>query len=193
MKFLPFLKNKEIEKLFLAAFTVSFLLNLFLFIYPLSLHLANVDIANIWEIYLIIIIPSAFFVYPYIRYSERKGTLGMTTKIGFLFLLSAFVLYIFSYNIRTVLYICGMVYFLGHTIYQSVLPSFLTLRIPTGNRGISSGFYNLSSFFGASLGGIFSGMMYEFNKQLPLYVCIFLIIIWVFIGLPKPPEEEIMK
>jgi len=193
IEFLPFFRDKEIEKLFLAAFTVSFLLNLFLFIYPLSLHLANVNIGNIWEIYLIIILPSAFFVYPYIRYSEKKGTLGLSTKLGFVFLLSAFIFYIFGQNIKTVLYICGMVYFLGHTIYQSVLPSFLTLRIPAKNRGISSGFYNLFSFFGASMGGIFAGMMYEYNKHLPLYVCIFLIIIWVLIGLPRPPDEELMN
>lgn len=182
--------DQEIKKLFVSVFTVSFVLNLFLFVYPLSLQSINVNTAEIWKIYLIIVLPSALFVYPYIRYSEKKGTLGNGTRIGFVFLLLSFALYFFGQNFSYLLYLTGIVFFLGHTIYQSILPAFLTLRIPSRNRGVTSGFYNLSSFFGASVGGMLSGMMYELNTQMPILICILVIFVWIYLGLPAQPDQN---
>lgn len=184
--------DKEIGKLLLSVFTISFVLNLFLFIYPLSLEIVNIDTSRIWQIYMLIVLPSAIFVYPYIRYSEKKGDLERGTRIGFVFLLFSFITYVLGQNVKFALYLTGIVFFLGHTIYQSILPAFLTLRIPSKNRGITSGFYNLSSFFGASAGGMLSGLMYEIDPHLPVLACIILILLWLFIGLPKQPHNAHM-
>lgn len=186
-------RDPEIVKLFFSVFTISFILNLFLFIYPLSLEMVDIDITEVWKIYLIILAPSAVFVYPYIRFSEKRGNLDPGTKIGFVSLLLAFTLYFIGSDLRNILYLAGITFFFGHTIYQSILPAFLTLRIPSKNRGISSGFYNLSSFFGASAGGMLSGMLYEINHNIPVIMCVIIILIWYVVGLPRQPGNQITE
>lgn len=181
----------EIKKLFFSAFTISFILNLFLFIYPISLSNANVDTSSLWKIYLIILMPSALFVYPYIRFSEKNNSLNITTTLGFLMLLLSMIIYLFTQDYKLPLLISGMVFFIGHTIYQSILPAFLTIRIPSANRGITSGFYNLSSFFGAALGGMLSGIMYDIDARLPMMISLGVITLWIFFGLPKPPDNRV--
>lgn len=182
-------KNKEIKLLFVAAFMVSFALNLFLFIYPLSWKELNIAESKFWLIYLIVILPSAMFAYPYVRVSEKKGKLDIITTLGFIFLSAGFLIYLFNYGEKFVLILAGTCFFLGHTFFQAVLPTFLTQRVPTENRGTSSGFYNLANFFGASIGGMSTGFLYNLNTAYPIIVSIIILIIWFYIGLPKQPEK----
>ncbi len=185
------LKNsKEIKKLLFSSFVISFVLNLFLFIYPLSFKQTLATIPPMWKIYIITIIPAAAFVYPYIRVAERNNSLDTATKIGTLLLITSFIAYFAAGSKHIWLYITGITFFLGYTIYQAILPAFLTLRTPEGNRGTFSGFYNLSNFFGASLGGMLAGIMYEANHNLPIIVGILLLLLWSILGIPKSPKKK---
>lgn len=182
--------NNELKKLLFSSFVISFVLNLFLFIYPLSFKQALASIPPMWEIYIITIIPAAILVYPYIKTAERKDSLDTATKIGAFLLIASFIVYSMADSKHLWLYITGMTFFLGHTIYQSLLPAFLTLRTPEGKRGTFSGFYNLSNFFGASLGGMLAGVMYETNHALPIIVSLLLLLTWSTVGVPQSPEKN---
>jgi MFS family permease len=70
------------------------------------------------------------------------------------------------------------------------MPAFLTQRISSENRGVSSGVYNLANFLGASFGGMLSGFLYSINIDLPLIISLSILIIWIFIGLPRQPDKE---
>lgn len=189
-KILQIIASWDIKLLLFAAFTLSFVLNLFLFIYPLSWTSLNIATSKFWLIYLIIILPSGLFTYPYIKRSEKNNKLKSTIKIGFLFLILGFVLYLFGNKGRSVLIATGILFFLGHTIFQSIMPAFLTQRISSENRGISSGVYNLSNFLGASFGGMLSGFLYSINIDLPLIISLVVLVLWIFIGLPRQPDKE---
>ncbi len=189
-KILQIIASWDIKLLLFAAFTLSFVLNLFLFIYPLSWTSLNIATSKFWLIYLIIILPSGLFTYPYIKRSEKNNKLKSTIKIGFLFLILGFVLYLFGNKGRSVLIATGILFFLGHTIFQSIMPAFLTQRISSENRGISSGVYNLSNFLGASFGGMLSGFLYSVNIDLPLIISLVVLVLWIFIGLPRQPDKE---
>ena len=154
-KILNIISNWDIKLLLVAAFVISFVLNLFLFIYPLSWTSLNVSTSKFWLIYLIIILPSGLLTYPYIRYTEKINGLKSAIKLAFIFIILGFLIYMIGNKERIVLITTGILFFLGHTIFMAILPTFLTQRISSENRGISSGVYNLSNFFGISAAGIF--------------------------------------
>lgn len=190
LSFLGKLKNLEIQRLFLATFIISFILNLFLFIYPLSWKEIDFDLSRFWIVYLIILAPSALFVYPYVRIAEKKESLKFPIYIGYFFLILGIGIYIFKSNSSTALYLAGGTFFLGHSLFQSLLPTFLTQRISSENRGASSGFFNLANFFGASLGGMLAGKLYEIQSNLPLLLGLALLLLWMWKGLPNPPLKK---
>jgi MFS family permease len=189
-KILDIIRNRDIKLLLIAAFVLSFVLNLFLFIYPLSWTTLNTSTSNFWLIYLIILLPSGLITYPFIKYSEKNNQLKRTIKIAFIFLLLGFLIYFIGNKGRIILFSTGILFFLGHTIFQSILPAFLTQRISSENRGISSGVYNLANFFGASIGGMSSGFLYSKNLNLPLIVSLIILSAWILIGLPNQPDKE---
>lgn len=181
------LKEIEIRRLFGATFIVAFILNIFLFIYPLSWKALNFNFNRFWLVYLIIISPGALLAYPYLRRAETRENLKYPVIAGFVFLCLGLFSYFMSSSRQIGLYIAGSLFFFGHTLYMSLLPTFVTQRFSSVNRGMSSGFYNLSNFFGASMGGMLAGRLYEYFESLPIIVCLILMLIWVIIGLPSPP------
>lgn len=195
---LSIVTDGNIKSLLIGAFVISFCLNLFLFIYPLSWEYIQVPVNNFWIIYILVLLPSGLFVYPYIKRSEKKGNMGAALGLGFVFLTLSFVTYLalslLTYladdKVKLILILSGMLFFLGHTIYQSLLPTFLTQRISSGNRGSSSGVYNLANFFGASLGGMLSGFLYSVGPAYPLIMSLVVLVLWLVSGLPKQPDKD---
>jgi len=190
---LSYLKDPEIKKLFASAAVISLTVNMFVFIYPLSWIELGVSEADLWKVYLIALIPTALFAYPYVRYSEKRGKLKIATTSAWALIAISFLVYPASSILPMVLYLAGMAYFMGHTVLQSVFPAFLTQRVGQEKRGITTGFYNLSSFLGASIGGMSAGYLYQVNSHLPLLIALLLVITWGLIGLPNTPKKSSSK
>lgn len=186
---LALIKEIELQRIYLASFVNSLILNVFLFIYPLSWISLGVEKLKLWKIYLIILLPSVLIIFPYIRYAEKKGKLKLPTRAGWVVLLISYLLYLFTGNNNWILFLSGIALFFGYTLYQSVLPAFLTMRAAPSSRGAASGFYNLSNFFGASLGGMLVGYLYHMNQYIPLVIGLLIILLWGFIGLPNQPSK----
>ncbi|GJM15401.1 MAG: MFS transporter [Thermodesulfobacteriota bacterium] len=190
---LSYLKNPEIKKLLASAAVISSTVNMFVFIYPLSWTEIGVSEADLWKVYLIALIPTALFAYPYVRYSEKRGKLKLAITSAWALIAISFLVYPASSILPLVLYLAGMAYFMGHTVLQSVFPAFLTQRVGQEKRGITTGVYNLSSFLGASIGGMSAGYLYQVSPHLPLLIALLLVITWGLIGLPNTPEKSSSK
>lgn len=179
----------EMRSLYTASLVVSLLVNLFVFVLPLSWKALGVSDAGLWKVYLISLIPTALFVFPYIRRSEKKKALSSATKAAWGLIALSFLVYPAGAGYSLILYGAGMAYFAGHTIMQSLLPAFLTQTVGQEKRGSATGIYNLLSFFGSSLGGMLSGYLYQMSPSVPLIFGFILIILWGLTGLPEPPGE----
>jgi MFS family permease len=182
----------KIRRLYLAALILSFVLNLFFFIYPLDWVHLGLDQAQLWKVYLVIFLPSLLFVFPYVRRAEKQGKLRFPLVAGWVFIILSFLVPIVGGSQRWILYLTGGVFFLGYTLFQSLLPAFLTQQVPSENRGAATGVYNLASFLGSSLGGMLTGVLYHSNRVFPLIIGLLLLIFWIFIGLPKPPDSDVV-
>ncbi len=180
----------DMGKILASAFILSSVLNIFLFVYPLSWEkAAGEKISQIWTAYLVILLPSALLSYPFLRIMEKKRKMNIPPIAAALLLVSGTVTAAVAGG-KTGLIAAGAVFFLGHSIFQPVLHTFITQVVSSGSRGGVSGFFNLASFLGAFAGSITAGLLYALGAGAPLAACFFLIAVWIFLGIPKPPMRK---
>ena len=184
------LREPEMGKILSSTFITSICLNLILFIYPLDWKNIGTGPQDLWFVYLVILAPSALLANAYIRISETRKKLKQATRFGFFFLVAGFLIYLLRASDSITLYLAGAVFFLGCSIFQSILPAFVTQRVSSENRGILSGFFNLANFMGACIGGMSAGILYETHESLPLIFGLLFLALWRFVGLPGSPLEQ---
>ena len=189
MDFKPILMHGELRPIFIAAFVLSFTLNLFFFTYPLSWADIGLDRAELWKVYLIIFLPSALLVFPYMRRAERLGRFRMPIMIGWLTAMTGYAVYLLGAQSDFLLYVSGAAFFFGYSLFQPLLPTFLTKRIPQAGRGTATGVYTFFSFIGSSLGGMLGGVLIHIYPSLPEFLGVMLLVLWYFSGLPTAPEN----
>lgn len=189
MDFKPILMHGELRPIFIAAFVLSFTLNLFFFTYPLSWADIGLDRAELWKVYLIIFLPSALLVFPYMRRAERLGRFRMPIMIGWLTAMTGYAVYLVGAQSDLLLYVSGAAFFFGYSLFQPLLPTFLTKRIPQAGRGTATGVYTFFSFIGSSLGGMLGGVLIHIYPSLPEFLGVMLLVLWYFSGLPTAPEN----
>lgn len=183
------LLNTSLRPIYFATFILSFSLNLFFFTYPLSWTALGLDKANLWKVYLIIFSPSVLLVFPYMRRAEKRGRFRLPILLGWFAATAGYITYLFGAGHGFWLYVSGAAFFLGYSLYQPLLPTFLTQRIPPGGRGSATGAYSFFGFIGSSLGGMFAGGLIHISPSLPELVGVVLLVAWFFLGLPNPPDS----
>ena len=186
----PILTDQRLRPIFIAAFVLSFALNLFFFTYPLSWTDIGLEKAQLWKVYLIIFMPSVLFVFPYMRRAEKQGRFRRPIMLGWLSATVGYAVYLFGAQYEILLCVSGAAFFLGYSIYQPILPAFLTQQVPSAGRGTASGVYNSFGFIGSSLGGILGGALIHISPSLPELAGVALLIAWYFLGLPVVPESN---
>ncbi len=189
MAFKPILLHGQLRAIFIATFALSFALNLFFFTYPLSWTELGLGKAELWKVYLIIFLPSVIFVFPYMRRAEKRHSFRLPILIGWLTATAGYVIYLFGAQHDFLLYISGAAFFFGYSLYQPMLPAFLTQRIPAGGRGTATGVYSFFGFLGSSLGGMFGGVLMHISPSLPEFLGVLVLVLWFFLGLPTAPES----
>jgi MFS family permease len=189
MAFKPILMHAGLRPIFVAAFVLSFTLNLFFFTYPLSWAEIGLDRAELWKVYLIIFLPSALLVFPYMRRAERVGRFRMPIMIGWLTAVTGYAVYLIGAQSDLLLYVSGAAFFFGYSLFQPLLPTFLTKQIPQAGRGTATGVYTFFGFIGSSLGGMLGGVLIHISPSLPEFLGVMLLVLWYFSGLPTAPES----
>lgn len=185
----PILLNSHLRPIYIAAFILSFALNLFFFTYPLSWTALGLEKAELWKVYLIIFLPSVLLVFPYVRRAEKRGRFRLPILAGWCAVTAGYITYLFGAQYDFLLYVSGGAFFLGYSLYQPLLPTFLTQRIPPGGRGSATGAYSFFGFLGSSLGGMLAGALIHISPSLPELLGVLLLVAWFFLGLPNPPDS----
>jgi MFS family permease len=186
----PILLHDHLRPIFVATFVLSFALNLFFFTYPLNWTAIGLEKIELWKVYSIIFLPSILFVFPYMRRAERIGRFRGPILIGWLTATVGYGLYLFGAHYDLMLYLSGAAFVFGYSIYQPILPAFLTRRVPANARGMASGVYNSFGFIGSSLGGMLGGALIHISPALPEVVGVLLLLVWFWLGLPIAPDSN---
>jgi MFS family permease len=186
----PILLHDHLRPIFVATFVLSFALNLFFFTYPLSWSSIGLAKDELWKVYSIIFLPSVLFVYPYIRRTERAGQFRSPILFGWLIATVGYGIYLFGAQYDVLLCVSGAAFLFGYTLYQPILPAFLTRQVPQNARGMASGVFNSCGFIGSSLGGMLGGALIHISPSLPEFIGVILLILWFWLGLPVPPDSN---
>ena len=186
----PILLHDHLRPIFVATFVLSFALNLFFFTYPLSWSSIGFAKADLWKVYSIIFLPSIAFVYPYIRRTEKVGRFRGPILFGWLTATVGYGIYLFGAQYDVLLCLSGATFLFGYSLYQPILPAFLTQEVPANARGMASGVFNSFGFVGSSLGGILGGALIHIWTPLPELVGVVLLVLWFWLGLPIPPNSN---
>ena len=186
----PILLHDHLRPIFVATFVLSFALNLFFFTYPLSWSSIGLAKNDLWKVYSIIFLPSVLFVYPYIRRTERVGQFRSPILFGWLIATVGYGIYLFGAQYDVLLCVSGAAFLFGYTLYQPILPAFLTRQVPQNARGMASGVFNSCGFIGSSLGGMLGGALIHISPSLPEFIGVILLILWFWLGLPVPPDSN---
>ncbi len=189
MAFKPLLLHGELRPIFIATFVLSFALNLFFFTYPLSWTALGLERTELWKVYLIIFLPSVLLVFPYVRRAEKQGSFRVPILIGWLTATLGYAIYLVGAQYDFLLYLSGAAFLFGYSLYQPILPAFLTQRIPPAGRGTATGVYTFWGFVGSSLGGILGGALLHISPSLPEFVGVVFLVVWYFLGLPDRPDS----
>ncbi|MDG2446112.1 MAG: MFS transporter [Thermodesulfobacteriota bacteirum] len=189
---MEFKLNKNLIKIYSSSFMLSLVLSIFLFTYPLMWKTLKLDQINLSYVYLVIFLPAAILIYPMIRHLEKIDKINFAIKAGWFFLLIGFLSFISLIFNEFSLYLLGILFFLGSTIFQSVLPSLLSLHVSDTMRATGTGPFYVMSFLGHAIGSMFAGLIYSHSSyfNLPNYsvlilVSLLILIIWILIGMPK--------
>jgi hypothetical protein len=124
------------------------------------------------------------------RRVEREGRFRGPILFGWLTATVGYAIYWVGAQYDLLLYLSGAAFFLGYSIYQPILPAFLTQRVPQAGRGTATGVYNSFGFMGSSLGGILGGALIHISPSLPEFVGVALLMLWFWLGLPIPPDPN---
>ena len=185
------LQNRELRLIYLASFVLSFTLNMFFFVYPLSWTELGLQKDELWKVYLIIFFPSVLLGFPFVRYAEKRGGLWLLSRISWLLIAVGYLAYLAGATQEWLLYVSGGTFFIGYTMFQPLLPSFLTQRVALQGRGAAAGFYNFSGFLGSAVGGMLGGILSHIGHSLPQVAGLALLLFWWLRGLPKPPDSPV--
>ena len=189
MAFKPILMHGELRPIFIAAFVLSFTLNLFFFTYPLSWADIGLDRAELWKVYLIIFLPSALLVFPYMRRAERLGRFRMPIMIGWLTAMTGYAVYLVGAQSDLLLYVSGAAFFFGYSLFQPLLPTFLTeANSPGGPRHSHRCLYLLWLHRLIARRHTRRGAD-PCLSSLPEFLGVVLLVLWYFSGLPTAPEN----
>jgi MFS family permease len=186
----PLLRDRGLRSIFLAAFILSVALNLFFFTYPLSWNDLGLDKGALWKVYLIIFSPSVLLVFPYVRWAERRSRFRAPLLLGWCSAAAGYTTYWLGAQYDFFLYLSGAAFFFGYSLYQPLLPAFLSKRVPASGRGSASGIYTFAGFAGSSLGGMLGGALMEISPSLPEFIGVAILMLWFFLGLPAPPDKQ---
>ncbi len=193
---LVLLKDPPFFLLGISTALLSFLLNLFFFLYPLIWKELHVDESRLGRIYFIIVVPAALMTFPFIRIMEKRNKLRTPVLVGWITLFLGQGLLLFFPHHELTLYLSGAFFFIGYSLFQPILPTLLTRRYGMEVRGTATGGYNLMGYLGSGLGGMITGYLSHFQTSTPLILGVFFILIWGLLALPIParilgPETEV--
>ncbi len=184
--------NHKLIQIYAGSFFLSLVLSIMLYIYPLIWKNLGAGPDELFIIYLKIFLPSALLIYPSVRFFEKINKVSLIIRFGWLFLMFGYLAYcLMPENIYS-LYILGILFFLGISVFNSILPSLLSLNVSSELRATGNGPFYIMNFMGHAIGAILAGAIYMkesyygLDKNIILsIISILIIMIWIKIGLPK--------
>ncbi|MHB1646999.1 MAG: MFS transporter [bacterium] len=160
-RFINIFKNKIVANLSIQGFILSFFMTVFFFALPMivKLRLGTAD-------YYKVLIPMVVFSLFAMMKASKKADMGYEThllKLSYL-LMGISALFVFSNSemyALPVIVIGGILFFMGFSITEPIMPSLVSSVSDPSFVGTSMGIYNTFQFSGSFVGGVLAGFLFK--------------------------------
>jgi len=156
------LKDPALLKLYLGIFVLHLVLMSSYVALPLSMRdVAGLPTAQHWQIYLPVLLMSAFLMWPAIVYGERYHKVDLLYVMAIaLMAISQFGLFSWHHTVGQIIFMMTL-FFLAFNYLEATLPSLISKIAPREDKGTALGVYSTCQFIGIFLGGISGGVFYD--------------------------------
>ena len=161
----------------------------------LPLVLTNQDLlpqAEQWKLYLPVMLLAFVLMVPMIIVAEAKRKMKMVFLMSIGMLIVASLLFATLHDSIWWIAVALLIFFTGFNTLEASLPSLVSKYAPVGAKGTAIGVFNTSQFFGAFVGGVLGGFLYDpiaQNFASVFFVVAAMLGVWWVIALfmPEPP------
>jgi MFS family permease len=123
---------------------------------PLGLAGFGMPTQSHWQVYLPMLILAFVGMIPLIFWAERRGRFRPVFLLGILILIAAEIAFMQSVNFSGWMFAVWLFMF-GFNLMEAMLPSWVSRRAPTAQRGLAMGIYNTAQSLGLFVGGVAGG------------------------------------
>jgi MFS family permease len=156
----------DLLRLNFGVFCLHFILMALFIVAPgLLATLGGYDSANLWEVYLPVILVSFVLMVPAVFYTETRRAHKIALEIavaGLAVVLALMPLASHSF-VATVAMLIG--FFIAFNILEALQPSLVSRVAPPEYKGLALGFYNTAQSLGVFLGGAVGGLLASVNRS----------------------------
>ncbi len=160
-RFITIFKNKIVANLSIQGFILSFFMMVFFFALPMIVKL-RLGMADYYKV----LIPMVIFSLFAMMKASKKADMGYEThllKLSYL-LMGISALFVFSNSemyALPVIIIGGILFFIGFSITEPIMPSLVSSVSDPSFVGTSMGIYNTFQFSGSFAGGVLAGFLFK--------------------------------
>jgi MFS family permease len=172
--------NLDLIRLDFSVFSLHLILTCAFIVMPLLLVNNNIiEIKDNWQMYMPVILLSFIGMLPMIILAEKyKKTKSMLLVSVGILIVSQILFYNTVLN-YTSFFILMTMFFIAFNALEAMLPSLISRTAPTSKRGLAMGMFSTSQFFGAFMGGVIGGWIYnKFGLNSVFLFTTFIAIIW---------------
>ncbi|MDP5293171.1 MFS transporter [Oceanimonas sp. CHS3-5] len=155
------LKDKQLLRLDFGIMLLHMTLTAVFVAFPLSLKDAGLVPEHHWWLYLPALMLSFVLIIPFLILGARRNMNKLLFQASILVMMVALVLMALGQGQLWLLAVAMVLYFTAFNFMEASLPAFLSMLAPAGGKGTAMGIYSTSQFFGAFLGGVLGGALFQ--------------------------------
>ena len=148
--------------------------------------------ADQWKLYLPVMLLAFALMVPFIIVAEAKRKMKQVFLSAIAMLIIASLMFAWAHDSLWWVAAALLVFFTGFNTLEASMPSLVSKYAPAGAKGTAVGVFNTSQFFGAFIGGVLGGFLYDpivQNFATVFYVVAAMLTVWWLIALTmaQPP------
>ncbi|WP_107850960.1 MFS transporter [Oceanimonas marisflavi] len=174
------LRDKQLLRLDFGIMLLHMTLTAVFVAFPLSLKEAGLVAEHHWWLYLPALILSFVLIIPFLILGARRNMNKVLFQASILVMMVALVLMALGQGQLWLLAVAMVLYFTAFNFMEASLPAFLSMLAPAGGKGTAMGIYSTSQFFGAFLGGVLGGGLFQLLGGAGVFILVALTMVFWF-------------
>lgn len=186
--------SSQLLKFDFSIFILHLILTCAFIVMPILLvknHIIALDLNDNWTLYLPVILVSFVGMLPIIVLAEKYQQHKRMLLLAILILISTQILFYRIALDYTRFFILLSLFFIAFNALEAMLPSLVSKTAITEKRGLAMSLYSTSQFFGAFIGGVFGGWIYNtYGLNSVFLFTTFMAIIWGLVMLTMQEQNK---